>query len=112
MPLGEHSPMAYRPPSNLLQMAIALELSARMAEILNAREAPVLVIDKLREIKVVEVADFATIDSNPTVRMHRNGIGRAPPRFRGILPALEVGRVKPGGFHDTFLTRRLKRPCR
>ena len=39
----------------------ALELSTRLAEILNSQELPVIVIDKLREIKVVEVSDFATL---------------------------------------------------
>ena len=42
-------------------MAIALELSTRLAEILNDQEVPVLVIEKLRELKVVEVGDFATL---------------------------------------------------
>ena len=40
-------------------MAIALELSARLAEILNAQEVPAIVIEKRREIKAVDVADFA-----------------------------------------------------
>ena len=39
-------------------MAVALELFARLAEILNSHEAPVAAIDKLRETHVVEVADF------------------------------------------------------
>ena len=42
-------------------MAATLELCSMLAEILNDQEIPVLVIDKLRELKVVEVADFATL---------------------------------------------------
>ena len=42
-------------------MAIALELPARLAEILNPHEAPVVAIDKLREIKVAEVAYFVCL---------------------------------------------------
>ena len=41
-------------------MAVTRELSSRMAEILNAQEMPAIVIEKLRELKVAEVADFAT----------------------------------------------------
>ena len=41
-------------------MAVTRELSARLAEILNDQEIPVIVIGKLRELKVAEVADFAT----------------------------------------------------
>ena len=44
-------------------MAIAPELSARLAEILNSHEVPVIVIEKLREIKAAEVADFAGLAS-------------------------------------------------
>ena len=40
-------------------MDAPLELSARLAEILNAQGVPAIVIDKLREIKV-EVSDFLT----------------------------------------------------
>ena len=40
-------------------MAITLELPDRLGEILNAQELPVVVIDKLREIKVVDLSDFA-----------------------------------------------------
>ena len=39
-------------------MAIAIELSARLAEILNSHEVHVVAIGKLREIKAVDVADF------------------------------------------------------
>ena len=41
-------------------MAITLELPARLAAILNAQEIPVIAIDKLRELKVRDVADFVT----------------------------------------------------
>ena len=41
-------------------MADTLELSARTAEILNAQEVPAVAIDKLRDIKAVEVADCVT----------------------------------------------------
>ena len=42
-------------------MAVALQLPTRLAAILNAQEAPVVVIDKLKELKVHDVADLVTL---------------------------------------------------
>ena len=42
-------------------MAVTLELSTRLAAILNEHEVPAVVIDKLRELKVHDLADFVTL---------------------------------------------------
>ena len=42
-------------------MAATLELSAKLAQIINAQVVPAIAIDKLREIKAADVADFATL---------------------------------------------------
>ena len=45
-------------------MAVALDLSARIVGIINSHEVPVVAIDKLREINVVEVAEFVGMSAH------------------------------------------------
>ena len=66
-------------------MSVALEFPARLREILSVRESPVIVIDKLRELKAGEVADCVGLARVLTRRLERNalsshahGIGEFP----------------------------------
>ena len=45
-------------------MALIIELSVRLRQILTDRDFPVGVIGKLRDLQVVEAADFAGLAAN------------------------------------------------
>ena len=79
-------------------MAIALELPTRLAGILNSYEPPVIVIGKLREINVVEVADFVGLAA------HAQDLGDFPQLLKlGELTLALTRRLKPLASHDAAL---------
>ena len=74
-------------------MAATLELSATLSEILNAQEMPVLVIEKLREINVVEVADFATLILTRRLECIAVGLSAHAQELGDFFRLLKLGEV-------------------